>query len=532
MRSLRNRVRRARRILWAFVALACVVAPAAAQTRDVDPHHVVVTGDRVYLRSGPGNVWYAVGHADTGDLLRVDGENYRWLRVSYPAGVTALVGADDADYQPARGVVVITRPTKLKARNIHGDTLGESWKNLLTASLKPGTELAAAGVLRDDEGKAEGYLVEAPASARAFISAQFTRRATPAEVAAWRASRRARAQLASGKTIPTSATQRPKAQTPAATVVGAGASAAHAPIPVAREKSNLPATNLAPPTLQKITDADSKTPTGHTQRARTPSVAIVTEPPAVSAPIELHPAQTRASRADQTPEPRTTISARTPNRIAAAPTPAARAPGSAATPPGAPPVKRPVPAFADLESAFKALAEEPIQSAEIDPLIAEYRRYLDSLPDTEKSRLYRMQVDSRIALLRVRRQLQKNLRELDAASADASRDADAIAARVSKLDRTRPYSLVGRLTTSALYDGKRLPLMYRLQSVEEGAGRTIAYLVPNAGVDLAGKLGSIVGVEGTSRLDPALKLRIVQPTRVQTLTPALSSVQESAPDQP
>ena len=69
------------------------------------------------------------------------------------------------------------------------------------------------------------------------------------------------------------------------------------------------------------------------------------------------------------------------------------------------------------------------------------------------------------------------------------------------------------------YDGKRLPLLYRLMSVEGGAGRTLAYIAPAEGTDIAGKLGTIVGVVGTREGAAGLRAQVITPRRIDVLNP-------------
>lgn len=523
------------RILTVAIVGALMFADdhAHAQVRDVEPYHVVVTGERVYLRCGAGGVWYAIGYADTGDVLRVDGEDFKWARVRYPDDAPALVSVEEADYFRDRGVVVITRPSRLKAHNIHGQRFGDSWKNLLMRPLDPGTELRHIDTLRDANGQVEGYLVEAPAGARAFISDQYTRRATPSEITAWRAAQRAatetaeKPQSAESQARPVAERPTSDAPTPATTTAQRG----RTPEPTVTETDRATSSRderAAPTTTENepvTTVADDEAPSAApTEDAPSPREVVRRDPASTPAPTErpvARPEQIEARRPAttesspiQTPEP-TTTTAETPSdeepTVSDAEAPAA-------------------PSFEQLEAAFIALAEQPTEDAEIEPLIAEYRRFRTTINDTEANQAWLRRVDNRIAILEVRRELQANLLALNEASAEAGADAEAMRARLAQLDRSRPYTLVGRLTASALYDGKRLPLMYRLQSVDAGGGRTIAYLVPNEDIDLRGRLGSIVGVEGQSRIDPALKLRIVQPSRVDLLTPTLTRVTE--PDQP
>ena len=74
--------------------------------------------------------------------------------------------------------------------------------------------------------------------------------------------------------------------------------------------------------------------------------------------------------------------------------------------------------------------------------------------------------------------------------------------------------------------------MYRIQSVGDRIPRTLAYLRPNKAFDLSAKVGRIVGIEGKTLLDQALKLNVVTPTRVDVLTPSadgsLERIDESA----
>lgn len=506
--------------------LTIVFAGAAtnAQVRDVEPYHVVATGDRVYLRCGAGGVWYAIGYVDTGDVLRVDGEDFKWVRVEYPEGMPALVSVEESDFDAARGVVVIHKLTRLKAHNIHGQRFGDSWKNLLMKPLNPGTELAHLDTLRDADGQVEGYLVEAPRGARAFLSEQYTRRATAAEIRAHRAAQLAKIQ---GEQ-PTAAPQQANAETttphtddasrPTTTAMTDDQTRNEAPMEPSPANTTPVTTDDATSTDTTVADAGAETTPQTTAPTESDPIASNDESTQRTEPQqpELGQASDDALAADSSND--TPIETTPP----ASPVDAAPAPVQTTTAP-----EPQIPTFEELEASFAALTKEPIETAEIAPLIAEYTRFGASIPDTEDNSAWRTRIANRIALLEVRQDLQENMRELNSANAEADEDAIAIQVRLRQLDRTRPYALVGRLTASALYDGQRLPLMYRLQSVDAGGGRTIAYLVPSPDVDLNGRLGSIVGVEGASRVDPALKLRIVTPSRVDRLTPMLTRVTET-----
>ena len=77
------------------------------------------------------------------------------------------------------------------------------------------------------------------------------------------------------------------------------------------------------------------------------------------------------------------------------------------------------------------------------------------------------------------------------------------------------YQAVGLLQTSSVYDGHSLPRMYR---VVDPSGRTLAYIAPTPLIDASDLLGTLVGVVGSTTYDPALKLQIVTPERLDALT--------------
>jgi hypothetical protein len=74
------------------------------------------------------------------------------------------------------------------------------------------------------------------------------------------------------------------------------------------------------------------------------------------------------------------------------------------------------------------------------------------------------------------------------------------------------YTMVGRLNSSRVYDGKRLPLLYRLQ--DPVGGRTLGYVKPTKDVDLTPGLGRMVGIVGTKSYDAGYRLMIVTPRRL------------------
>jgi hypothetical protein len=75
----------------------------------------------------------------------------------------------------------------------------------------------------------------------------------------------------------------------------------------------------------------------------------------------------------------------------------------------------------------------------------------------------------------------------------------------------------GQLQPSTVYDGQRLPLMYRVVSVGGSAPRTLGYIKKTERFDLDAMLGRVVGVIGDAVVDRSLQLNIITPIYVDQL---------------
>jgi len=164
----------------------------------------------------------------------------------------------------------------------------------------------------------------------------------------------------------------------------------------------------------------------------------------------------------------------------------------------------------DLDGAFKAVCEQPIAEAEIDELIGEFVLARDALDPSPLTEQLRERIDRRIAMLELRRDYQRSLQDLDETRASLSDEADALEQRIAQLQQGRAYNFIGKLVASRVYDGRRLPLMYRLQSVGPSP-RTLGYIVPGDDDDLGNKLGRIVGIVGESSTDEDRGVLLIHP---------------------
>lgn len=167
-----------------------------------------------------------------------------------------------------------------------------------------------------------------------------------------------------------------------------------------------------------------------------------------------------------------------------------------------------------LEAAFEALRSEPIETAELTPLIG---LYMDLARDTADRPSIRDFALNRADQLEIWEDVQTRRQELAALRArlrENSAEADSI--RLS-LERSSDYVAVGRIAASTIYDGKSLPQLYRIQ--DPSSGRTVGYIRATKDFDLVGLLGQLIGIVGTADYDGGLRVNVVTAERIDLLAP-------------
>ncbi len=170
--------------------------------------------------------------------------------------------------------------------------------------------------------------------------------------------------------------------------------------------------------------------------------------------------------------------------------------------------------LSDLEGALKALDRQPRREQEVGPL---HERYLEFADRPTISKAEREFAQARAADLEVRAEVQKRLASLEELRAMNNRERDNVEAAMLRIQARADYVVVGRLNASTIYDGQRLPLLYRVQ--DDGTGQTIAYMRPGSTFDLTGMLGQLIGIVGEKSYDAALRVNIVAPDRIDVLGP-------------
>jgi len=479
-----------------FTAAIALTSPVFAQVKQVDPYYVVTT-EKLSLRCGEGDLFYKVGEVAAGSVLFLDGEGTGWSRVTYPTGVYAYVKAEEVEAQGS--ALKLTQASKLKAANLATGWSG-SWKALLGTPLPVGTALKAIEPVREGEsGPVVGYKVVAPEAGRVFVETRAIRKATDTQVQQFKTKGgpvSATPETTKPPALPAVLAPTPPVPKPEATKAAEQKPIAVKPPEVAKTPETKPVIDLTQP-IEKPGVTPSPPPS-----ATPPG----TKPPTATATPATPPADSSAAV-----PPAATI-----NQVTAPPPTVPQAePGVKSDQPQ--PDPRPVAVVYDLESTFQSVWKQPLMSAEMDELIAQYNRSIDSLGD-DSARL-KQQLTRRADALELRVEMRNKLRAIEDAKTTIEAGRGKVHEQIALADQARVYTIVGQLQPSTVYDGTKLPLMYRIISVGGGSPRTLGYLKDEKELLLVGKVGAVIGVIGEAQLDRSLQLNIITPVRVDVLKP-------------
>ena len=106
--------------------------------------------------------------------------------------------------------------------------------------------------------------------------------------------------------------------------------------------------------------------------------------------------------------------------------------------------------------------------------------------------------------------------DIEAARQRIQRSQEDLNAQLRRMDEAPDYALRGKLAVSPIFDGTEKPLLYRLQ--DPFSGRSLAYVSPDAAVDVRGMLGQRVGIVGSVTWDPNLGVMRITPERVDLVS--------------
>jgi len=430
---------------------------AVTTVPDGTAYWAVVTGTAVNVRSGPSaQSAYAFGKLKQGDLVRVLKEEYGWARVQTEGNafgdVFAFVPADRRVTLSADGTTA-TVSARTEVRAPSVEAGSSPDKSWKQiGSAEAGTTLSVLGTATGE--KESVYKVKVPATSEAWINMQFIRKANAAESAT---AMTAPAAVAVTTPVATAATTETTATTVTSGIavpVNAPDAGAPAPTPIAADFGNSP---VIPPLLgQQPVNASVETPAAETVTVETVTTTKRTTKPKF------------VSR-------RTTLD--------------------------------------DLETQFKAVHSQPEASAEFEALLPKYEE-LATAYDAASG--VQGVAEFRSKQLSLMITTQKGSQEIRRIGAKYNTNKQDIAELVLNIQRRSEFTAIGVLNASAVYDGERLPEMYRVCDPMTGA--TIAYVEPNADIAMAPMIGTLVGVKGGKQYDPALRLTVITPLSIDLLT--------------
>ncbi len=441
-----------------------------------DAWYAVVDTDRLNIHSGRAEQFEKIGTLNKGDIVLVKSVNtFGWAAIAPPAGLHGFVARQDvADGASAGTVRAIGRVPVLYP-------ISEDPAQCFRKSrVDPDTVLKVLGEVPTADNTM--YLkVAMPEQVDVYVLAQFLRKATNEEVAAWKKRLKEEAE----KSVQ---------EAPAVT-----------PLPEPKpQPETRPEPKVEPEVQPKAEPAVEQTPavTGLEPKPA-PKVEPDTTPPVVTQPKpEPTLPPTRDPEVEQTPALGDAL-------------PEATAP--TAEEPSAPVEEAEKPIVAtlpNLEQLYTELVKVPILEAEVEPLLKAYEGFAAK---TEKEGERRV-AEIRISLLKIRLDQQNAMRKLKTAAEAANQPVAAPKVEIWKDANDRPvYTAQGRLASSNVFDGRRLPLLYRIQ--DEITGRTVAYLRVDLKerLDIESRLNLKVGVVGETVRDAGLRIEVVNVKRIVNL---------------
>lgn len=468
----------------ALVGTASTFAAAPAPLPQSGPYWAKVTGDDVLVRSGPSiQSAYAIGRLPKGQAVKVIAVEYGWAKVAatgsaFQSTIVYIKKDTNSSYDEASKRLTVTGEAGLIAANMDvGYAPEKSWRNIGTA--KSGETFAVTDVKQ--VGPDTFYSVPIPASAEVWVYNQFLQTLTQAEADA----------LEQGRaTTPTVPAPTPKPTPPAGPTAnppsGAGA-------PPASGTGPAP----APPVPGTVTNNVPAAPTGT-------AGAEGTTPPAVD-PEAARRAEEAKAKAEADRKAREAAEEAARQRKVE--------------------LQLRQVTYNDLESKWRRVREEPAEAAELDAL---RERYLALADDSVAAATTRQLAAHRADQIALRIEVQNSLLEIASRKEERNKKIEAIAELDLAQKKRMPYDAMGRLNASTVYDGDRLPLLYKL--ADPSTGHTIAYVIPGPNSKPSEALGLLVGLKGVRRYDETLRVNVIVPDSIDVLeTTTSASTAKPAP---
>lgn len=479
-----------RRLVIVLVAVGFTLGlsrTAAAQTSQKFPYLAAVTAEQTLVRAGADSRYYPFGSVRKNDLVQVVAQKAGWARVRTvgPAfedffGYLKLPKTEAARFRLDREG---TEGLTLGSTSIFAPNLDEkaeparSWKPI--AKLPAQTTLTVLETYTSDLHVV--YKVELPTSAEGWINMAHLRRASLEQIAVWENAMKGikPEAIATQTAAPEPTTTQPPQQTEVM-----------ATSPVTTEDTD------------RVTVA-AEPPTDVTPKPTTPTPTLLDVPNQVLA-HDLGPfAPISRARNDEKDVP----SAPSAEQTQPAPTPTDESSAQIE-------IDISDLTLEDLEGAYARLLREPLETAEVVPL---RRLYAAFAREHSGSAIVANHLGTRVEQLQIWGELQQKVVELNRLRDRAKATRQQVDAVAAALERSGDYVAVGRLDASTIYDGKRLPKLFRLR--DPSTGRTVGYLRPSHKVKLPEMLGQLIGIVGEKSYDGGLRLNVLTPRRIDMLGP-------------
>ncbi|MBL9120202.1 MAG: hypothetical protein JNL80_09845 [Phycisphaerae bacterium] len=447
-----------------------LLAAALAAPLQAGPYWASATGDDVLIRSGPSiQSAYAIGRLAKGQAVKVLAVEYGWAKVAAvgPAfhGMFAYVKADaSSNYDAASKLLTITGEASLIAANMDvGYAPEKSWRTVGTA--KAGDKLSVSEVKK--AGSDTFYAVGLPASSEVWVYNQFLQALSQAEADAFEKSLHGGAPVTVPPAPSGPTTTPPVTPNPAGTGTAGGPSPANPPAPTPTPNGGSGTVTNNPPTPVPPVD-----PVAEAEANRKAEEAKAKEDEARKA---------REAAAEEARQRKLAVQLRQVT-------------------------------YKDLEGKWRRVRDEPAESAELDAL---RERYLALADDTLAPATTRQLATHRADQIALRIEVQKSLLELAERQAARERTIQGVEDLTLAQKQRMPYDAVGRLNASTVYDGDRLPLLYKL--ADPTNGHTIAYVMPGPNSKPSEALGLVVGLKGIRRYDETLRVNVIVPDSIDVL---------------
>lgn len=161
------------KILVSLIFLVFIASISFAQQGEVAavvfPYVAKITGNDVYVRSGPGSNYYRCGKLNKPDRVTVVAQEHSWSKILPPAGSFSWISTQYVKFDPDKASIGIVTGDNVRvwAGSIYHEPIHST---SLQTKLKTGDTVELLG-----EEKADYYKIVPPAGAYFYVSTEFAK---------------------------------------------------------------------------------------------------------------------------------------------------------------------------------------------------------------------------------------------------------------------------------------------------------------------------------------------------------------------